>query len=105
MVCTVEQIHKGDIGTVFEATIRDGCDIQPVDGATTLQIKFRKPDNETVLPKTAIFKTDGTDGIIQYVSEAGDLDEVGDWKIQGFVVLPAGSFNSNIEDFEVFDNL
>jgi hypothetical protein len=42
---------------------------------------------------------------MQYVSVTGDLNVVGNWKIQAFVQLPSGQWKSNIEKFKVYTNL
>lgn len=99
------EIHKGDIGTIFEVTLKDDVAIVDVSSATTKEIFFRKPDGTTVLTKAAEFKTDGTDGIIQYTTILDDLDSVGGWKIQGHVILSTGEWKSDIASFKVYDNL
>ena len=99
-----EEIHVGDIGTLFEATIMDGSQVVDISGATTLQIIFLKP-NGTRLEKTAALSGDGTDGRMRYVTVAGDLDIAGFWKMQGFVELATWEGHSPIETFQVYDNL
>ncbi len=99
------EIHLLDIGTVFEITLYDGAVIlSGLDGATAKSILFEKPDGTTV-EKTAAFKTDGLDGIIQYITLANDLDQEGNWKIQARVVLADGSWSSDIGKFKVYPNL
>lgn len=105
----IEAAHVGDIGTVLLATISDtdssgGTSAEDVSSATTMQIKLRKPSG-TVLTKTASFYTDGTDGKIKYVTESGDLDEVGVWYIQALVVVSDGTFSTNSVSFKVHENL
>ncbi len=34
-----------------------------------------------------------------------ELDETGNWKIQGFVTMPSGSWSSDIDKFKVYENL
>jgi hypothetical protein len=104
MATCVQEIHLGDIGTVFEITLKD-CDTPVnVSTATTKQIIFQKPD-KTNLTKTATFSTDGSDGKIRYVTVASDLSVKGTWKIQAKVVMPSGTWSSNIETFKVYENL
>lgn len=99
------EIHVGDIGTAFKATILNEADeVVDVSTVTTKQLIFRKPDG-TLLTKTATFDTDGTDGVIKYTSASGDLDVKGQWKMQGYVVFPGGSWKTSIHDFEVVCNL
>lgn len=98
-------IRVGDVGTVFRLTIVDELeDIVNISAATTTEIRFEKPDKTTV-DKTAGFVTDGTDGGIQYVTIADDLDMSGKWRIQAYIVTPVGEWRSEIETFWVSDNL
>jgi hypothetical protein len=69
--------------------------------ATDLKIKFLKPDG-TLVEKAATFTTDGTDGKIQYVTTADDLDQVDQWGIQAWVRLPSGAWHSTDGAFTVF---
>ena len=99
------EIHKGDIGTIFLLTLRDGGTAVDVQSATsTKNIIFKKPSGE-VVTKTALFGSDGQDGKIKYTSVAGDLNEVGYWEMQAEVVITAGTFKSEIEGFLVKRNL
>jgi len=98
-------IRVDDIGTVFRPTIVDEYDdAVNISAATTTEIRFEKPDGTTV-DKAATFETDGVDGVIQYVSIIDDLDMAGKWRIQAYVVTPVGEWRSEIEVFEVKDNL
>jgi hypothetical protein len=77
----------GDAGTIFRLTIRDqDGGVVNLSGATLTSIIFYRPDGSQ-MTKIAEFYTDGTDGIIQYVALASDLNRAGDWKIEGRVVL------------------
>jgi len=97
-------IHVGDVGTVIVATMMDGQAIVDVSGSTTKNLTFKKPDG-LMVTKPALFSTDGTDGQIQYVSEAGFFDQSGKWRLQAFVGIPAGQWTSNPVTFEVKANL
>jgi hypothetical protein len=104
------EIHKNDIGTVFEITVKE-CDIDgnevvvDISSVTTKKICFLKP-NKSVLTVDAVFKTDGSDGILKYVTVADDLNVAGSWQKQAFLVFPAtGSWRSTLVDFTVVDNI
>lgn len=98
-------IREGDIGTIFRGTLRDqDAAIVDLTGATTQEFIFQKSDLSYVT-KTTSFLTDGSDGIIQYITLVDDLDLFGAWKIQGHVVLPAGEWKTDILDFTVERNL
>jgi len=101
---TVNEIHVGDIGTVFKGTVMDDTVAVDISGATTKQIILKKPSGEK-LTKTAIFVTDGSDGQIAYTTISGDLDEPGGWEIQAKVILASGTWYSDVGNFDVHPNL
>ncbi len=97
------QVHVGDTGTVLLVTVVDQ-DGAPVDisAATTLRIYLTRPDRTTVT-KTAVRDTTGTDGKMRYTTQAGDLNQDGTWKIQGYVAGASGWSGSTREvAFQVF---
>lgn len=102
-------IRKNDVGTAFRWTVYEGA---PVDlaGATTKQVKFTRPD-ATQLTKTLVFSTkssdkgDGTDGRVEYVSVAGDLNQKGTYKWALYFVMPGWTGNSIEGTFVVEDVL
>lgn len=99
------EIHIADIGTVFEVTLMDDTVIVDISAATVMQIIFEKPD-KVIVVNTAVFTSDGTDGKMQYaVALNTELDLKGNWKIQGKVTLPTGSWSSDIDKFKVYENL
>lgn len=101
---SANEIHQNDIGTQFRCTIKD--DTTPVDlsSASSLQLIFTKPTGAQ-LTKTAFLYTDGTDGIIYYNTVSGDLNEVGQWKIQARIVFSTGTWKSDIKRFKCHRNL
>lgn len=103
---SLPEIHVDNIGTIFRAEIRNQDNvIVDLSAATTLEMRFRKPDRATVLIKTAVVVTDGSDGQIQYITIAGDLDVAGPWIRQARVVIPAGEFWTEKITFDVKDNI
>lgn len=105
MATCKEEIHLGDIGTVFKIALTESC-INAVDltDFVAIEILFLKPSGAT-LTRTATVSGGVTAGVIQYVTIAGDLDEVGSWKIQGRVALPNGDWKSVIQKFKVKSNI
>jgi len=99
------EIHLYDVGTVFEVTMMDDDVVQPIDGASVMEIVFEKPD-KTLVTNTAVWSDDGLDGKMRYVvSQATELDQKGNWKIQGVVTFPTGKWSSDIDKFKVYENL
>lgn len=100
------EIHRGDIGTIFLATIKDeNSSVVDISNATTLKLNFLPPNTDNVISKDATFYTNGTDGKIKYVAQSGDLSVMGIWQMQGFISSPSGSWSSNIDTFKVYPNL
>lgn len=99
-------IHVGDVGTIFRLTIveRDGVTPIDVSAAIVKNILFQK-GNGTRVKQNAVNFTDGTDGVIQYASQSGDIDSAGNWQIQGYVELPDGKYYSEVLRFRVLDNI
>ena len=98
-------IHNGDIGTIFRLTIVDSSGTAiDVSSASVKKIYFQDPSgNKSV--EDASFYTDGSDGIIQYTAVSGDIDETGNWQIQGYVETTDGKFFSEKESFAVLSTL
>ena len=99
-----EDVHLSDVGTIFRITIQDAGVTTDVSSATTKEIRFYKPDTGLVT-KSAVFTTDGTDGQIEYVAEVGFIDELGTWKVQGYIQLPTGQWGTSDGEFKVVRNL
>ena len=99
------EIHQNDIGTAFNVTISDCDSAVNISTATVRDIIWLKPSGTKVTKNLVPFLTDGTDGIIQYISIVDDLDEIGPWSIQAMVTLPTGTWYSEIQQFNVAPNL
>jgi hypothetical protein len=98
------KIHVQDFGVIFEVTIVEGGVAVDISAATTLTIKFKKPGGST-LTKTAVLSGTGVDGKMRYTTVSGELDQVGLWEIQAYLVSPSWTLSSSTEHFEVFPNL
>lgn len=96
--------HKGDIGTVLILFVHDDQVAVDVSGASTKTIYIKKPSG-TVLTKTASFTTDGTDGKIEWTTVSNDLDEAGEYQLQGYLVLASWTGKTDIATFVVDDVL
>ncbi len=96
------EVHLGDIGTKLILEVQEDGSALDISSATTMKIRLEKQSG-VVVEFTAVFATDGTDGLMQYVTESGDLDEAGVWTIQGFLILatPVGEWTSAKKQFQV----
>lgn len=95
-------VHVGDVGTLLVVTVQDeNGAVVDISTASTKQILLKKPDKTTLLTKAASFATDGKDGVLNYTTIAGDVDQAGDWQIQAKVILPTGTWFSTVSTFQV----
>ena len=97
-------VHHLDEGTVFEALIVDGTVTLPLTAALVRELHFQRPDGTHVL-KPAALTTDGTDGKMQYVAEAGFLNQAGVWAWQPYLEFAAGAWHGETQWFRVLENL
>ena len=101
------EIHVNDIGTRFLVTVKDGSDVVDISSATSLAINFRKPD-DSIVNRTGSTLEDGSaaSGVMYYDTVAGDMDDAGNWKLQGKITLSStGVFYTDIHTFKVHRNL
>lgn len=105
----VEQAQVNDIGTVFRVTVYDttstgSTTIADISDATVLKFIFRRP-NDTTFERSASFTNDGTDGVVEYITVDGDLNQAGSWMLQAYVETPSGKWRTNTACFKVQENL
>jgi len=101
------EIHVDDIGTRFLVTVKDSGVVVDLSSATSLTISFRKP-SDTIINRTGATLLDGSivSGVMYYDAVAGDLDETGNYKMQGKVSLSStGVYSTDIHTFKVHRNL
>jgi hypothetical protein len=99
-----DEVHVGDIGTIFRITVMDGDTPLDISTQTEMKIFLRRPD-DTVLNNDAVHTTDGTDGKMEYVGVSGDVDQQGKWVIQGKIIIPEGTFYTDRAAFVVEESL
>lgn len=102
---TSPEIHVGDVGSRFLMTIyNQQSGIVDLSEATSLTLVFRNSAGD-VSNKTAELLTDGTDGVMYYQFQTGDIDIDGQWGCQGVLQFGAELLHTNIVDFTVYKNL
>lgn len=92
----MSSIYAGDIGT--EIILDTGSDISTA-ASTTIVVK--KPDGTVVEWAADIYQTN----CLRYVTMAGDLNEVGIYKLQAKVSLPNWSGLGKVATFQVYPGL
>ena len=99
-----DEIHKNDIGTVFQLELQEDDVAVDISAAIQIDIFLGAPSGATK-QSTGVFVTDGTDGKIKYTTVSGDLDEEGPWQIQAKITMPAWNGHSSIVNFNVYPNI
>ena len=107
---TEESLQVGVVGAQIELQIVEyNADtkldaIVDIAGGTGLTITIQRPDL-TTLTRTAGLSTDGVDGKMSILTEAGDLTLDGTYYVQSFVTLGVWSGTSSVGQFDVEKNL
>jgi len=98
-------VRVNDVGQVFEIVVLDeDGKVVNLQFSNTKEFLFGKPSGS--FTRSAQFVTDGTDGRIKYVTVDGDLDEPGEWSLQGRVEVPGvGVFTTETCVFFVEPNI
>ena len=99
-------IYAGDYGVPHDITIKENGVAVNIQSATLMQLTYKKPDGSTLV-KTPAFKTNGTDGVITYTFEQGDIDanDYGTWKYQAYVETATSGKHTAHGTLEVGSNL
>jgi len=77
-----------------------------ISAATSLELLFQPPPKSglPLLTKTATFRTNGTDGFLQYVIQADDIPlataEVGQWRVAASFTLGSWSGRTSFDTFQ-----
>lgn len=79
---TVFQQNDIGITLIIEVLQQDGETPQDISPATALNIYLTQP-NMSLITCAANFVSSGNDGQMYYISQSGDLGQVGIYKIQG----------------------
>ena len=99
-----DNIQVGAIGLVITLTITEDDVPVNVSTASTKTIRIRKPDG-SVVEKAAAFTTNGSEGKITYTTIAGDIDLVGEYRVQAYVVMSGFTGYSTVVRFDANRNL
>lgn len=99
------QMRRLDVGSVIRVTVIENGAIFNASGAIVKTMKLKKPSGE-VEEHPAEFQTDGSNGIVQYVTVENDLDEAGPWTGQVFLEFSdQAMWHCEPFNFTVGDNL
>lgn len=90
-------VTEKDLGVQFQ--LNTGIDIT---AATTANILYEKPSGDTGSFTGA---TSSTSYVVYTTTAAGDLDEVGTWKLQAYVVTPTWTLRGIVAKVKVIEAL
>lgn len=95
-----QNIYAGDHGWLGKVRLAQDDQALDISAYTTLQFILRTPAGETVT-KGAEFATDGTDGLLQYLVQPGDIVQPGTWLLQARIGKPGAVLTSQPITFMV----
>jgi hypothetical protein len=98
-------VHIGDVGVVFIFTMYDDVGILNLSTVQSVTLAFQRPDG-SIIQRLCEVVGGGTAGVVQYISQVGDLDKAGRWRMQVIARFASGNVrHSNITTVLVEGNL
>ncbi len=97
-------LHVNDVGTVLRFTIKEAGVPLDLASVTSKKLKLEKKD-KTTLYKDLSFTTSGSDGKVEYITAAGDLDQKGKLRAQVYLESSDGKWHTSIVEWEVEANI
>lgn len=93
----MDKIYIGDTGTRLRTTLNDD-----LAGYSSINYKIKKPSGNIITKPCEV--EDEANGIIYYDTIDGDLDEIGPYLIQAYIIFASGSKNLSVtKSFIVYD--
>lgn len=71
--------------------------------ATSTKINIKKPDGTIVSKNSSVYTIDSVANYLKYTSISGDLDQVGKYLVQPYVVLPNWSGYGETSYFIIYN--
>lgn len=97
-------IQVGATNLMIKLVVMSGSAALDVSNATTKNIIIERPD-DTLVSGSAAFYSDGTDGIIYYMTGGSDLNQDGEYNAQAYLVTPSFTGYTTPISFAVYENL
>jgi hypothetical protein len=99
-------LQVGIIGALLEVEVLQDCNgaVLNLQTATLKEVTVKRPDDST-FTRSAVFTSDGSDGLIYIATQSGDITLAGTYYIQAYLELPTWQGNSDIGEFDAQDNL
>lgn len=94
-------LRQGSIGSLIEIEVTENGAPLDISSATATIVKLTKPNGEAVEWEAIFGDAGGTDGMLQYTTVEGDLDQAGTWTGQPLITLPTGQWPTDPFYFEV----
>lgn len=93
-------ITVDDFGWIIKLRLMENGAPKPLQTFTTKQFVFLKSD-ATELTVTASFVTDGSDGLLQYTVQPGDVNKPGTWRVRARIAKTGVELTSEPVQFTV----
>ena len=95
-----QDVEVDDFGWTGKLTLQQDGTAVDISTYVTKQFILRDPDKVATV-KTASFDSDGSDGILKYVIQDGDIDAVGNWSVQARIIKAGVELTSSDITFHV----
>lgn len=102
-------IQQGAVGAALRlpiTTVDEAGNVSPLSLAESPSpvVRLENPSHVS-RDLQATIQGDPADGIVLYVTQPGDLDEIGSYRIQAFIQIGGGTFPTEVTSFLVQANI
>jgi hypothetical protein len=99
-----DELHVGDIGTILHFTVKEQGVAVDLSGATEMTLLLQKKD-KSVVSRELVFHSTGSDGVLDYTTTTGDLDQAGKWNAQIYLELPSWQGHTSKVTLDIYQPL
>lgn len=96
-----DNITVGDFGFDGKLTLTKDGVAQNISSYTTRQFLLKGPTDTSETTYTATFDTDGTNGVLKYAFQSGEIDEAGAWHVRARISKTGSRLTSATHIFVV----
>lgn len=92
-------IHTANEGFIIQIDLQEDISL-----ATVKNLVFKSPDGD-IFTVTGTFATDGTDGLLNYTVQPGQVDIDGVWRVQPYIEMSSFEGFGDVVEFTVLQTL
>lgn len=98
------KIQVGAVGLRLQLEVKEGTTALDISSASAMNFIIERPDS-TVITKPGVFYTNGSDGILYYITVSGDINQEGLYYAQAYLQITGYTGYTTPVSFTVYQNI